>query len=378
MTEDPTGRTPVTTDDPTGRPSDEDLGPVISADDHMDLHVMPPTLFVDRVPRALQDRVPQVVDTADGPVWTVEGRNVGPSGRKGSGFIAADDHGLRPGVAEQRLEDLDRDGIAATVVYGPPFGLTFVEDREVRAACARAFNDWADEFNAVDRARLAVLAILPVHSPEAAAEELRRVAATGQRGAQLGFFEADEPPFTDAWDPFWAEVDEIGLPIHFHLSGGMHSLAFVDWQRPAAVTVSPMQLDEALVGMCFSGVFARHPNVRVVLGESGLGWLPYVLDRMDHEFHKYRDATVGRLDAPPSEYFRRHVFITYEEDPIGLAFLDRIGTDNVMWASDYPHGDSTWPNSRAAISSSALGALDPPTRRKIVHDNAARLYMFGR
>jgi predicted TIM-barrel fold metal-dependent hydrolase len=357
----------------SGLPSDE---PIISADDHMDLHVLPPRLFADRVPASVRDRAPVVVDTDDGPCWSVAGRIVGPSGRKAKGLLAADEHGFRPGTPEHRLQDLDRDGVVATVVYGPPFGLTFVDDREVRADCARAFNDWADEFNAVDRARLAVLAILPVHTPDAAAAELTRVAALGHRGAQLGFFEADDPPFNDGWDRFWAVADEVGIPIHFHLSGGMHSLAFVDWQRPAAVAVSPMQLDEALVGMCFSGVFARHPNVHVVLGESGLGWLPYLLDRMDHEFHKYRDATVGRIHEPPSEYFRRHVHLTYEEDPIGLAFLERIGVDNVMWASDYPHGDSTWPDSRAAIAASHLGTLDATTRRKIVFENAARLYGF--
>jgi predicted TIM-barrel fold metal-dependent hydrolase len=355
-------------------PADE---PIISADDHMDLHVFPPTLFVERVPAAMRTRVPRVEDTANGPCWMIDGRVVGPSGRKAAGFLTADEHGFRPGNPHQRLEDLDRDGVAATVVYGPPFGLTFIDDRVVRAACVRAFNDWAVEFNAVDPDRLAVLAMLPAHTPEAAAEELRRVAAMGQRGAQLNFFEPDEPPFVDAWDHFWATAGEIGMPIHFHLSGGMHSLAFVDWQRPAAVAVSPMQLDEALVGMCFSGVFARHPDVRVVLGEAGLGWLPYILDRMDHEFHKYRDATADRIDSPPSDYFRRHVFLTYEEDPIGLAFLDRIGVDNVMWASDYPHGDSTWPNSRAAIAESHLGALDPVIRRKIVFENAARLYRFA-
>lgn len=368
VTPHPTGAATV-----VGLPPDE---PIISADDHMDVHVLPPSLFVDRVPAALRERVPQVVDTDEGPCWAVEGTVVGPSGRKAAGLLAADAHGFRPGTPEHRLEDLDRDGVQASVVYGPPFGLTFVEDVEVRAACARAFNDWADEFNAVDRDRLAVLAILPVHSAEAAAEELIRVAELGHRGAQLGFFEAFAPPFADVWDPFWAVAGDVGLPIHFHLSGGAHSLEFADWMRPASVAVSPMQLDEALAGMCFSGVFTRHPSVRVVLGESGLGWLPYLLDRMDHQFEKYRDATRGRLDVLPSEVFRRHVFLTYEEDPIGLAHLDRIGVDNVMWASDYPHGDSTWPESRAAIARSRLGTFDPATRRKIVFENAARLYGF--
>jgi predicted TIM-barrel fold metal-dependent hydrolase len=349
---------------------------IISADDHMDLHVMPPRLFVDRVPAALQDQVPVVIDTDDGPCWALDGAIVGPSGRKAKGLLSADAHGFRPGVAEQRLEDLDRDGVEATVVYGPPFGLEFVQDQALRAECLRAYNDWADEFNAVDRNRLAVLAILPVHTPEAAAAELQRAVALGHRGAVVGFFEAEVPPFADEWDGFWAVANEVGVPIHFHLSGGAHSLEFAGWQRPASVTVSPMQLDEALVGMCFSGIFERHPNVKLVLGESGLGWLPYLLDRMDHEFHKYRDATEGRLVDEPSEYFRRHVFLTYEEDNIGLAYLDRIGTDNVMWASDYPHGDSTWPNSRDAIAQSLLGTLDAETRHKIVFATAAKLYGF--
>jgi predicted TIM-barrel fold metal-dependent hydrolase len=320
--------------------------------------------------------VPVVVDTDEGPCWSLDGTIVGPSGRKAKGLLATDAHGFRPGVAEDRLADLDRDGVEATVVYGPPFGLDFVGDHTVRAACLRAYNDWADEFNATDRDRLAVLAMLPVHAPDVAAAELQRVAALGHRGAVMGFFEADVPPFEDEWDEFWAVAHEVGIPIHFHLSGGMHSVAFVGWQRPVAVAVSPMQLDEALAGMLFSGIFERHPNVRLVLGESGLGWLPYFLDRLDHEFHKYRDASVGRLEAEPSEYFRRHVFLTYEEDNIGLAYLDRIGADNVMWASDYPHGDSTWPNSRAAIADSLLGTLDDDTRHKIVFANAARLYGF--
>jgi uncharacterized protein len=342
----------------------------------MDLHVMPPRLFVDRVPSKLRERVPVVVETDDGPCWSINGRIVGPSGRKAKGFLSADSHGFRPGIAEDRLVDLDLDGVQATVVYGPPFGLDFIADFEVRAACLRAYNDWADEFNAVDRDRLAVLAMLPVHTPDAAAEELRRVADLGHRGATVGFFEAPDPPFNDSWDEFWATAHEVALPIHFHLSGGMHSISFTDWQRPAAVAVSPLQLDEALIGMLFSGIFERHPRVRLVLGESGLGWLPYFIDRMDHEFHKYRDATKDRMTMSPSEAFRRHVYLTYEEDNIGLAYLEYLGADNVMWASDYPHGDSTWPNSQDAIAQSLLGTLDAETRHKIVFANAARLYGF--
>jgi predicted TIM-barrel fold metal-dependent hydrolase len=128
--------------------------------------------------------------------------------------------------------------------------------------------------------------------------------------------------------------------------------------------------------MIFSGVFERYPAVRLVLGESGLGWLPYLVERMDHEFHKYRDAVGDRLVEPPGEYFRRHVFLTYEEDEFGLTFVERLGSTHVMWASDYPHGDSTWPNSRDAIAQSALGELPAVDRYRIVYGNAAELYRF--
>ena len=143
----------------------------------------------------------------------------------------------------------------------------------------------------------------------------------------------------------------------------------------AMVSVIPMQLDEVVAGVVFSGILERHPTVRVVLGESGLGWIPYVLERMDHEHRKYYDLTADvRLSMLPSELFRRQVFATYEEDELGLELIGRIGTDNVMWASDYPHGDSTWPHSHQAIEESWLGKLDAATRQKILWDTASTIY----
>ncbi|MGH9186370.1 MAG: amidohydrolase family protein, partial [Acidimicrobiales bacterium] len=246
-------------------------------------------------------------------------------------------------------------------------------------ACYRAYNDWAREFNAFAPERLVVLAMLPGHEPGEATAELRRVVALGHRGAMIGLFESDRPLFEDEWDGFWATAGDLGVPIHFHLGGGLHSLRPDpgSWRHPAMIAVVPMQLDEALSGMIFAGVFQRHSDVRLVLGESGLGWIPYVLERMDHEFAKYRDRVDRPLEAPPSEYFRKHVFATYEEDGLGLEMLARIGARNVMWASDYPHGDSTWPNSLEAIATSGLATLDEASRRRILWDNAAELYHLG-
>jgi predicted TIM-barrel fold metal-dependent hydrolase len=350
---------------------------VISADDHMDLNVLPEDTFRARVAARWVDLVPRVVATPDGPFWMAEGRRLRPSGRKPDGMISAgEDRGLRPGVPEQRLEDLDVDGIYGSVIYGP-VGPGFVTDRDLRAVCLRAYNDWAAEFNLAAAGRLVALPILPSHQPDAATSELGRVAELGHRGVIVELFEADPPVFEDAWEKFWALADDTRLPVHFHLSGGMHSITFAarSWRQPASVAVAPLQLDEALVGMILAGTFQRYPNVRLVLAEAGLGWLPYLIRRMDHEWLKYRERVEDvHLAEAPSRYFDRNVMVTYEEDDLGLELLTDMGSSNIMWASDYPHGDSTWPNSRKAILESALGRIDAATRTKITWSNAAGLY----
>jgi predicted TIM-barrel fold metal-dependent hydrolase len=349
---------------------------IISADDHMDVNVLPPDLFTARVPTALRNRVPHVVERDEGPMWVVGNDVVGPSGRRGKGLVTHDDLGFRPGRPHDRLSDMDRDGVYCHVIYGPPLGLP-VADREVRAACMAAYNDWATEFNAADPNRLVVLALIPSHTPQAAQRELERVAAAGHRGALLSVFDAPEPPFEDAWAAFWHAAADIGIPISFHLGAGFHSIRVkpASWRMTAGVAVAPMQLDEILAGMVMSGILERHPNVKLVFGEAGLAWVPYLLDRLDHEHEKYRGITQDVvLRERPSDYFRRQVYLTYEEDHLGLELLPHIGASNVMWASDYPHGDSTWPHSHDAIVGSGLAALSDAERSRILWDNAAALY----
>jgi predicted TIM-barrel fold metal-dependent hydrolase len=146
---------------------------------------------------------------------------------------------------------------------------------------------------------------------------------------------------------------------------------------PAMVAVVPIQLDEMLAGMIFSGVLEQRPNVKFVMGEAGLGWIPYVLERLDHELDKYGDKiTDYKIQMRPSEIFARQVFTTYEDEKLGLELLPRIGVDNVMWASDYPHGDSTWPHSRKSVAESALAQHGPEVLRKVTCDNAAHVYGF--
>ena len=350
---------------------------LVSADDHMDIHVLPPDLWEQRLPAALRERGPQVVESDDGPYWVVDGQKLCPSGRKAAGYIRSEEHGFRPGSPEQRLEDMDRDGVHAQVIYTPTTTQMRIADDELRAACMRAYNDWAREFNAADPNRLVALADIPSHDPKHAADELERVAKLGHRGAIVHQFQGSDPIYEPAWERFWDVAEDHRLPISVHLGPGTHSLKpqLGSWRMPAFVAIVPMQLDEVLAGMVFSGMLEKRPNVKLVLGEAGLGWIPYVVGRLDHEHHKYYDKVQDhRLGVLPSEIFARQVYVTYEDEKLGVELIPRIGVGNVMWASDYPHGDSTWPHSRQAVADSPVSGLGEEAMRRVVCDNCAEIY----
>jgi uncharacterized protein len=363
---------------------------IYSCDDHLDLSAVPRDLWTTRLTGAIAERAPRVVTRDGDAVWMCEDRVIGRSGISARAAAAGakafsaigragiDDDGFRAGTPKLRLEDMDRDGLWVSVIYGP-LALGFpIEDPALQTASYAAWNDWAvEEFSAAAPERLSVLAFLPGHSPEAAAAELERCAGIGHRGAIVDVFGIDvgDP----SWDRLWAAAADAGLPLSFHLKDGTWSplrYRLGKWQSAAFATVLPLQLDEPLATMIFSGALERHPGLQIVLAESGVGWLPYFLARMDLEWRHLR----GKLDyAPsvaPSELFHRQVFATFEEEELGERFIPLLGADRCMWASDYPHTDSTFPESRQAIEA-ALGALPAPDRRRIVATNCARLYGFG-
>src|SRR5262249_39246915 len=154
------------------------------------------------------------------------------------------------------------------------------------------------------------------------------------------------------WDRLWAAAEQTGVPISFHLKAGSWSglrYRLGKWQSAAFATILPLQLDEPLATMTFSGAFERHPGFRLVLAESGIGWLPYFLARMDLEWRNLRDQLQYAPAIAPSELFRRQVMATFEEDELAPQLIPMLGADSCMWASDYPHTDSTFPHSRRTI-----------------------------
>ena len=363
---------------------------VISADDHIDLRYLPPDLWQSRVPAALRERAPRVAETPQGPVWLCGDKDWGPWGRGGHSGLkwaldrvaAGKDTAPRPTTPHLRLADMDRDGVDATVMYGP-VGLLEADDPAVRQLCYTAYNDWLVEFCQAEPRRLIGAGILPADDPVLATEELRRLAKRGLRHAMLLAAAAEPPIYHPAWEPFWAAAAETRIPIGLHLI--VRAPAAQPGVNPLAAAVSngvrgPLQLVDPLVALIFSGHFERFPDLRVVLAESGISWLPFTLQRMDREYGKYaevREVWAARgasvLPRQPSEYFRRQVWATFQDDAAGLQMLPLIGEDRVMWASDYPHPDSTWPHSQDVIAAQ-MAHLPEPARRKITGDNARALY----
>jgi len=263
----------------------------------------------------------------------------------------------------------------------------------------RVYNEWLADFCSTHPDRFAGLASIPNNPIEAAIAEVERVAKRGAcRGLDIANSSDLKPLWDPYWNPLWEVVNASGLPLHFHTVGGyvpdhIRKVILIgsDPTRASAadapkvelpvaraafaVNITAFQINMAnvLTSFVFSGVLERFRRVRLVLGESGIGWIPYILWRMDAEWEdQFRDLS---LTMPPSEYWRRQCWATYQTDPIGIKLIDELGADKIMWGSDFPHPDGVWPDSREYIERE-LGDLPADTRRKVVCENAARLYGF--
>ncbi len=354
---------------------------LISADSHIN---EPPATFTDRVPAKLKARAPRVERTPQGDVWLFETgapRPIGLDSMTGRKFQDYKRTGhtyaeMRPGAYDPRarVKDMDQDGLDAEVIYpGTGFRMSQIEDGELRAACTRAYNDWLAEFCAHAPSRLIGLGVLPVQDIEAAVTELRRIAGNGLRGAILHAQPARY--YSDpAYEPLWAAAQELRMPLSFHI-GGLRGMTMGG--DPGTVltymSMGKLALAEPLSMLIFGGALERHPGLQIVLVEGGFGWLGYYITQMDTTFGRHRYWTGTTIKEPPSFYFHRQVRATFIEDRAGMAVLPIVGPGNVMWSSDYPHSDSTWPNSRQYVAEQFKG-VPPEEQRKIVAENAAGLY----
>lgn len=350
-----------------------------------DSHVNPPaTMWADYLPATFRDQAPRLESTDEGDFEVFEGRRKPVLGINAMAGKKPEDYSLmirrledqRAGGYEPgaRLEDMDADGIRAEVIYGG--GPLRTENDELRIASYAAYNDWLADFCAKDPKRLLGIAYLPCETPELAIAEVERAAARGLRGCVIPRFPNEGEWFDPEWDGLWPAILDAGWAVAIHVGGrerkqGMPRLDATNFMTD--LLMSKFAMAEAVCRFALSGLLARHPDLNVVSVEGQLGWLSFTQYYLDHVWEKHRFWTKSELKERPSVYFRRQVYATFMEDPIGLREREHIGIDNIMWASDYPHSETTWPNSRKLTDEWTSG-FPEEERRKILHGNAERLY----
>jgi len=372
---------------------------LISCDDHMDLGQLPADLWMTRLPSELRDRAPRIEERDGQAVWVCDGKVWGSWGGKQLGneqlarpkpiYNAFDRGGIidqsarRPAIAELRLADMDRDGVQTQVIFGPIFQIS-TDDPVLRAACYRVYNDWLMEFCAAAPDRLIGVPMLP-ETPDGATEELLRLAAKGGVRQVTLMIAQIKPKLDDpAWEKLWTALEESGIILSWHITVFLP----VPGSRAAGKAASVFENTkgflnnflEPFVDLFAWGILERHPKLKMVMAEAGTGWLPWLVQELDYRHWRlweakdfWADKGGSALETKPSELFKRQIYATFQEDHAAMSLIPFFGEGHLLWASDYPHPDSVWPNSRAAIERQ-MRDLSPEMRRKLTHDNAAALY----
>ncbi|MGH7803780.1 MAG: amidohydrolase family protein, partial [Candidatus Binatia bacterium] len=341
--------------------------------------------------------IPHVIEDENGSAWSVDGTLTYTSGLANAAGQKEEEFspksktfdGMRPGAYDStaRLADMDLDGVDAQATFptlpGPAGGrFAQLPDKEYAIALIRAYNDWlVEEWSAADPARILGLAVLPLWDLDAAGKEIHRAHERGLKGVTLPSaphsFEG-VPGFPDpAWDPVWRALEDTKMPALIHIVSGNADYSFLQpgAGAPAAVFVhlAPSSNMTVLSTLLFSDVLLRFPKLKFISAESGIGWVPYFLERADYTFRKHRFWTGVTTGTPPSELFRQSIHVNYISDQSGIEQRHRIGVDNIMLGIDYPHTDTTWPNTQKVIQAQ-MGGIPEDERAKICAGNAVRVF----
>jgi len=364
--------------------------PVIDVDSHL---TEPADLWTSRVPARFVDRVPQMTSGPGGREISVVGMTAPagwpapfPAGPPTLAECPPASHD-----AKARLDYLDEVGIWAQVLYPNVAGFgsqkfLSMDDDELKLLCVRAYNDFLREWAAADHRRLITIMAMPFWDVDAAVAEIERGAEAGHQGILF----TGEPqrfglPFLGDphWDPFWAAAQGARLPIHFHIGSGDMSTSFQPDRIAAtstaatyAYTSTELFLKNGLqvADLITCGVLPRFPDLKFVSVESGIGWIPFVLEAADHSYLEARPGRRSEWEMLPSDYFRRQVYACYWFETVApTKLLGEIPVDNILFETDFPHPTCLFGNVRERIAVS-LATASASDREKILWGNAAALY----
>lgn len=282
---------------------------------------------------------------------------------------------------EVRLVDMARDGLSAEVLY-PSLGLPLfgLDDPATQEAAFVAYNDWLAAFCKPAPEKLIGVGLIACYDIDNAVAELERCKANGMKGFMVWQSPHPDLPFSsDHYDPLWAAAERLDMPLSLHILTGFN-YSRVAWDEQStldkyrgAINLKLAAAADALFDLTFAGALTRFPGLQLVLVENEIGWMPFLIDQWDYYWNRFKDVAPLPLTQAPSETVRQQIRATFFRDPMAGRLFEwwepRIG----MWSSDYPHGNTTWPESRSHVERN-LGRLDPAVRRRLVWDNVVELY----
>lgn len=367
---------------------------LVSVDDHV---VEPPTLFDNHISAKYKDQAPKVITKEDGTdVWEFEGQEVPNIGLNAVAGRPPDEYGIEPTAfkeiregcynIDERVRDMNANGLLGSMCFPsfPQFcGQLFMraQDKDLAINVLRAYNDWhVDEWCGTYPGRFIPLALPPLWSPELMGEEVHRLAAKGCHA--VTFSENPEklglPSFHNAhWDPFWKACSDTGTVVCLHIGSSSQTvITSIEAPIDTMITLQPMNLVQAAADLLWSPVLRKYPNLTVALSEGGIGWIPYFLERADYVYkhhHKWTHQDFG--DKLPSDVFKERVLTCFIDDAFGVDNRDYLNMDMIAWECDYPHSDSTWPQS-PELAAKYLDGLPADDIARITHLNAMRVFQY--
>ena len=368
---------------------------LISAYDRVQEH---PDVWTSRLSKARWgDRIPHVERRPDGSErWVVDGNPVALQGVAIAGALMLDRSQEPQRWADvpnlvydpaARLKGMDADGVAASVLYptvagasGETFGS--ITDAELELACVQAYNDWLIEKWAGASERFIPLCVVPLYPAEAAAQEIRRAVAMGHRGViypPVPMELRDVPHVNEPeYEPLWSTCEELGVPLCIH-AGSSRRGQFAPYSGFSPTLAAalggltqPSSTAFVLVNLVLSRILLRHPGLKVVFAESGLGWAAYLLEYADHQFEKDRLPREG-YDLTPSQQFRRQCYLTASYECDSLQTRGYIGTERILWSTSFPQANSTWPDTQR-MAERSFREIPEDERRQMASGNAAALF----
>ncbi len=362
-----------------------------------DSHVNPRTeMWAEYLAPEFRDRAPRVERTDEADYEVFEGKrkpiaNLSSiAGRRPEEYTSAirrfDE--VRPGGWEPaaRLEDQDIDGVDAEVLFGAVGNAPLAsEDPAMARASFTAYNHWLADFCSHNRSRLIGLAGIPCDDPADAVSEIQDAAARGLRGAVIPHLPGVGEWHDDQWDPFWRAILDQNWPVHLHVSSGVKRSLGTGGPAQAAdgpprgdlfmnsLVASKLETPLSLGRFVLGGTLERYPAIKLISVEAQIGWVPFWKYYVDHLYEKHRWWTKFELPERPSFYIDRQLWFTFMEDPPGIELAHLCNPNRIMWSSDYPHSETTYPHSRK-IAEEILAHLPSDQFRRIVRDNCAELY----